>query len=272
MRRFSLALTFALLVVAAPALARDRPGTPTNVTARPLSHNAIALNWRQTTSSEEFVRFELDATVDGAPISPPRVDRLSGTGLAWRRDIGTTIRHLAPWREYCFRIWTRRDDNGVRSAQPSAWACARTHPLAPHAPLDVEAITIAGSPRVTVRWSLADQSGPRPATRFEIERASPPGENRPIFMETAIDGPNGVQTRSTPDRFTASVGPLPAGRVHSFRVCTVNDGGRACSPFVRAREQTLGEISLERRAPSPSPMRDALEGQTRRSTEGVTRP
>ncbi len=102
-------------------------------------------------------------------------------------------------------------------------------PSPPLAPLAVRAVGHLGL-NPTVSWSLADQSGNRPADHFEVEHRTPPTQGAPWIVEGTVVGPAGAQTPTTQRSFVlrtaARVDPNPG---NEYRVCAVNHGGRTCS-------------------------------------------
>jgi hypothetical protein len=180
-----------LVFVVTSSTARDTPGTPTNVKAEVSGPDSIQLSWVVTSRREEYVKFEVEARLNDAPVNVQQPDGTSGTGDAWLASAGYTVRRLQPEQHYCFRVWSRYVDNDVRSERPSNWVCADTTAVPPLAPLDFTATFVPGQRHAILRWNTPDQSGHRPVQYYEIERQSPPGANRPTLMEGRIKGPNG---------------------------------------------------------------------------------
>src|SRR5579871_3656253 len=95
------------------AQACDRPGTPNQVLAMPMSPTAISLTWHNTTSKaggSQDMWFDISVT-DGA--GRPLVPSLSITGGAGQRGVkygqssSYTFNGLAPGREYKFQMRAR---------------------------------------------------------------------------------------------------------------------------------------------------------------------
>jgi hypothetical protein len=165
----------------------------------------MALQWKVTHTIDQHVTYEIDFTKNGAPYAVPNPDGTSGAGSAGDAArnggvTGDTVINLEPEQHYCFRVWTRFVENRVRSAVPSAWACADTPPHAPFPPNDVKAIIRPGQNRAFISWSTPDQSNHHPIASFEIDRQSPPGSNRPTILEGHVEGPNGAQATATDAR------------------------------------------------------------------------
>ncbi len=91
-------------------------------------------------------------------------------------------------------------------------AVAPPPPNPPLAPLAVRAVGNLGL-NPTVSWSLADQSGNRPADHFEVEHRTPPGEGYPWVVEGTVVGPAVGQTPTTQRSYVlktaARVDPRP---------------------------------------------------------------
>jgi hypothetical protein len=238
-----LALAGALLLVTPLALAfgSDRPGTPADVRARALGPTTIEVRFTNTARRDELVRYELELQANGVRASPAEEAarsagmHRSGTGDGWSQFGGTTLRDLIPETEYCFRFWSRLVDGDVRSELPSAWACARTPPYPPLAPLDFRVewpVPGATAPRLS--WSTPDQSSHRGISRFLIDRQSPPGPDRPWIFERAVPGPAGEQSASTRLAFSVDGARIDPNIKHVYRLCAENDGGRTCAKPLEA--------------------------------------
>jgi Fibronectin type III domain len=244
MARPKLSITLATLVVLGSATtaveARDRPGTPTDVGARSSGATMVSLSWRNTARRDEHVKFEVEPTKNGAPMHVGQPDGTSGTGSGWLGSHGYVIRDLEPEARYCLRVWSRYVENDVRSAIPSAWACADTPAYPPLAPLDVQAIVAAGNKHAVLKWNTPDQSNHRRITSYEIERQSPPGPNRPLLPEGSIAGPDGEQTVRTKLAHSFKSSAIDPTAKHEFRVCAVNSGGRTCARPVALVVDTAG--------------------------------
>jgi hypothetical protein len=243
----------ALVLAAAAAgttAARDRPGTPNGVAAQAKGPTAVALSWRNTGRGDQLLRFEVEATRDGLPLRVAQPEGSSGTGQAQAREHGHLVSGLAPEARHCFRLWSRLDDNQVRSAIPSSWACADTPAVPPLAPLDVVATLSLDRTRARVDWKTPDQTGHRRVTRFEVERQSPPGPGRPVLREGSVAGPDGAQTPTTRLAFSLTTAVLDPSVPHQLRVCAVNSGGRTCAKPVVAIESS---INVHKGGGSPLP-------------------
>ncbi len=137
-------------------------------------------------------------------------------------------------------------------------------PNLPLPPLDVKAKSALGL-APTVSWSAADQSGNRPAEKFEIERQSPPGAGRPWIGEGSVAGPGGAQTASTRLAFKRQTSKVDARTRHAFRVCTVNAAGRACSAPVELESAVLTERATDTTVSRSSGGTSAAEALKRES-------
>jgi len=252
MSRVVPALITALAWIGVPALseARDRPGTPTNPVATALSPSCLGLQWFNTTRDDETVTFEVNLTKDGVPLGTYLLD--GQLGVKGGRD-GNTICKLEPDARYCMRVWTRYVDNDVRSAQPSALACANLPPAPPLAPLDVVVTLALNGKLAQLQWNTPDQSAHRRITRYEVERQSPPGPDRPTLPEGSVAGPDGAQTTKTKLAFSFTTGELDPALKHGFRVCSVNGGGRTCAKFVMATAAAINVHKLDRQPLAAQP-------------------
>jgi hypothetical protein len=233
-----LALAGALLpgMPVALAFGSDRPGTPADVRARALGPTTIDVRFTNTARRDELVRYELELQANGVRASPAEEAarsagmHRSGTGDGWSQFGGTTLRDLIPETEYCFRFWSRLVDGDIRSELPSAWACTRTPPYTPLAPLDFRVEWPApGALAPRLSWSTPDQSSHRGISRFLIDRQSPPGPNRPWIFELAVPGPAGEQSASTRLAFSVNGARVDPNLKHVYRLCAENDGGRTCA-------------------------------------------
>jgi len=229
-------LCLSLVLVASSAVGRDRPGTPNNVRVAEVKATSLNFSWNITSRRDEYVKFEVEMTKNGVPVGVAQPDGTSGTGSAWLSRTGYSIIGLEPEQKYCLRVWSRYIDNDVRSGQPSGWACSETLANPPLAPLDVQATFTTGANKAYVAWNTPDQSNHRPIATYVIERQSPPGPNRPTLKEGQVKGPNGAQTTTTKLSFVFASSTVKLPGDHGFRVCSLNNGGRACSAFVAAKE------------------------------------
>jgi hypothetical protein len=216
----------------------NTPGTPKDVVTRVDSTNIgsgtqfrIFVTWTNTAGRDELVEYELDQKVGDTFTGTIRADSMSGTGNAWSPTGGYRFDRAEPETNYCFRVWSRYVDNGVRSMLPSAWACAQTPPLPPLKPLDVRArVPSTASTRAPiVSWSTPDQSNRRPIKLFRIARQSPPGPNRPWIEEGVVAGPGGAQSASTRLALSFAAAAVDPNAKHAYRVCAENEGGSACA-------------------------------------------
>jgi hypothetical protein len=246
--RTSIFLSLVFLVTS--GVARDTPGTPNSPKAEVAGPDSIQLSWVVTSRREELVKFEVEARLNDAPVNVQQPDGTSGTGAAWLPSAGYTVRRLQPEQHYCFRVWSRYVDNDVRSALPSAWACADTPAVPPLAPLDLKATFLPGQKHAILHWNTPDQSNHRPIQFYEIERQSPPGPNRPTLTEGRINGPNGAQLVTTKLNFMFVSSDIPLPGQHAFRVCSINSGGRVCSAPVAPIPENVRQTSA---VPHPAP-------------------
>ncbi|GMV60347.1 MAG: hypothetical protein AMXMBFR72_34370 [Betaproteobacteria bacterium] len=255
-----IALLLGAAAVSSPASAglfdKDRPGTPADVKVSPAGPTAVNLSFTNTAARDELVKFEVEQTTNGVRLAHSAEAGLSsrlgwsGTGDAWGQFHGMVVRDLTPQTEYCFRVWSRVVSSGVRSDQPSAWACTVTPPHPPLAPLDVQA-RLAGigdkTPRIS--WNTPDQSGWRPIDRYVIERQSPPGPNRPWLLDKSVAGPAGVQDVSTRLAFAVEAAPIDTADKHLYRVCAENAGGRTCAKPIAVTATIHQQIERDAVAP-----------------------
>lgn len=243
--------------LAASPVAASRPGSPVELKVTDKWDEYVLLNWRATHDRDVLVSYFLEQTRNGQSLGDPRdTGILSGTGDRREDSPSISVYYLTPETDYCFRIWVRRSD-GMMAAQPTNWACTRTLPSAPLAPLDVRAhrqrtLDSVSSPAI-IEWSTPDQSAHRRITRYEIDRQSPPGTNRPWIADQSIAGPDGQQSAATQLAFRVKSSALPAKGEHAFRVCAVNDGGRACAKPVITIWTELGANERAAQAPQFQP-------------------
>ena len=123
-------LAFALtgllaLLAAGPALA-DRPGTPNQERAEVAGPDTIRVSWHDSAQvNQDFaslaptVIFEVQGDTSSGYLTFQAYE--PGDRLHW--DV------LAAPGRHCYRIWSRNMDDQLRSAQPSAWACAVLPPM-----------------------------------------------------------------------------------------------------------------------------------------------
>lgn len=211
------------------------PGTPNEVQIKINGPTSLSIQFHNTaTGSGECVRFEFSTKVNGQIVNPADNPATPYPGYC---VFGTTqyltrpLPNLQPETEYCFQIWSRKEGNEIRSEKPSAWACGRTPPFAPLAPLDVKAFmtSVAASSPPRLSWNAPDQSNHRGITRFMVERQTSPGPNRPWVSEGAVDGPAGNQSASTRLAFAFAASVIDPKVPQIYRVCAENDGGRTCA-------------------------------------------
>lgn len=180
-------------VVATPAEARDRPGTPNNEKAYACGNHLaqlpqICVEFYNTAS--ERVTFETEVTRDGVPLPPGTLATLcprqfschvglalaggrfgiategrtgSGSGLNYVWPEGFIVKDVEPRVEHCFRFRARRVSDQVVSERWSNWACAagRDLPPKPSPPVNVSAqyfpaTWVGNTPyanRVVLKWS-----------------------------------------------------------------------------------------------------------------------
>ncbi|MGE5336981.1 MAG: hypothetical protein ACM3PU_04080 [Gemmatimonadota bacterium] len=238
----------------------DRPGTPTDVLVKATGPYSVDIEFRNTASDSECVYFEFSTKINGRLVSEnenpardsfPQFDKRAGINCGEGRP-KRLVRQLgvSAGAEYCFQIWSRRYPDGVRSDQPSGWACGRTPQAVPLKPHDVRAVvpslTSTRPPRIS--WRTPIGSNLPVAVRFTVERQSPPGPNRPWLKEGSIPGPTAAQNSSAPPQsffnlmaaagtgvcpnclaFSFDAGAVDPRGAHVYRVCAENDGGRTCS-------------------------------------------
>jgi hypothetical protein len=231
-----------LFAIASMAVvAKDYPPSPINMTVwvPPQEPNGLAVNWRLPTCPLDQSRWEIEMTTNGVRASPDQETAMSasygagltGTGDCSNRPYGFEFGPAEPETEYCFRVWTRVIDTGVRSLFPSMWGCGRLPPNAPRAPVDVRVIvpTKLADSQPHVSWNTPDQSAHHPIASYVIERQSPPGPGRAWIFEQEVAGPNGAQTAAAHLVFSIVTSKVNVAGLHQYRVCAVNIGGRTCS-------------------------------------------
>ena len=120
--------------VAAPVKAlacSDRPGTPTNLTAKPSSPTAIKLQWKNT-ASESNIHWDIDITSNGRPVrglTGVSGDFGGGQPFSMKGHIGRIyIRGLEYGPRYCFKVRARTaaGSGGCVSARWSHVECTST--------------------------------------------------------------------------------------------------------------------------------------------------
>jgi hypothetical protein len=224
---------WAALIGAVSLSAAARPGTPTDVEAIAISPTRVEVHLTNTAGDDEEIWIEVEQTTNGARIPPHAEADLSVQfntyTLASQFRAGRV--EAVPETDYCFRAWAR-DRAGIRSEEVSAWACTRTPPYPPLAPLDVKAELeghLDETPRVS--WSLPDQSGSRGIEGFVVERQSPPGEKRPWIYERAVSRPGGGARAyvNTQLKFDIEGSRIDRTLEHVYRVCSRNSGGITCA-------------------------------------------
>ena len=121
-------------LVAAPVQAlacSNRPGTPSNFTARPVNPTAIKLQWRNT-ASESNIHWDIDITRNGRPfrgLAGVKGDFGGGQPFSMKGHIGRiTIRKLEYGPRYCFKVRARTaaGSGGCVSASWSHVECTST--------------------------------------------------------------------------------------------------------------------------------------------------
>jgi hypothetical protein len=234
-RYFDYHALWAALIGAVSLSAAARPGTPTNVEAIAVSPTQVEVHLTNTAEDDEEIWIEVEQTTNGVRIPPHAEAELSVQFNSPSYVLSLQFRdgrvEALPETDYCFRAWAR-DRAGILSELPSGWACTRTPPYPPLAPLDVKAELeghLDETPRVS--WSLPDQSGSRGIEAFVVERQSPPGENRPWIHEQIVprtgEGARAyVNTRLT---FDIEGSRIDRALEHVYRICSRNEGGLACA-------------------------------------------
>lgn len=252
------AVLASLLAVPAPAIAtvddltavvgqRATPGTPNEVQIKPTSPTSVGIQFHNTAGRDECVRFEFSTKINGQLIKPadnPAIPYPTETSCTSDQYVLRPLGNLQPETEYCFQIWARLHGTEMRSDRPSGWACGRTPPFPPLAPLDVKAFmtSVAASSPPRLSWNAPDQSNHRGITRFTVERQTSPGPNRPWVSEGAVAGPAGSQSASTRLAFAFTASVIDPKVAQIYRVCAENDGGRTCAAPV-ALEVKAPEIA-----------------------------
>ena len=117
-----LAPGLALALVVPPAVARERPGTPSHSAMSLVGPATLRMTWINTrrvgqgdNGFTEQTFFDVEGQTD-----PSRPE--FGVNPIMKQEVTFDITGLGPGR-HCFRAWSRESPNGVRSDVPSAWAC-----------------------------------------------------------------------------------------------------------------------------------------------------
>lgn len=147
-QRMVILLLFTMLApFAAQASCSDRPGTPDQVTAEPLSATAVRLHWRNTTSKaggSDDMWFDIYVLNDrNQPIGKNITGGAGQRGVGYHQMSSVDINGLQPDVEYRFQMRARTGAGtaGCVSGQPSNMAATRT----PSAQLDGACQTYANT-------------------------------------------------------------------------------------------------------------------------------
>ncbi len=226
---------------------RSHPGTPNEVQVKPVSPASVRIQFHNTASSDECLRFEFSTMMNDVVVAPadnPATEFPASPFCTHDKYVTRPLDSLQPETKYCFQVWARRHGDNMRSQQPSAWACATTPPYPPLAPLDVKAFmtSVAASSPPRLSWNTPDQSNHRGIVRFTVERQTSPGPNRPWVSEGAVNGPAGDQSASARLAFSFTASVIDPKVPQIYRVCAENDGGRTCAAPV-ALEVKAPEIA-----------------------------
>jgi hypothetical protein len=237
--------TAGLLILAAPSLARDRPGTPTNLRVEQYSPTEVILHLTNTAGSGA-IAFEFEMWLDGVRVDPETESRashraggyLGNSNFQWlvsREKHGVA---LAPHKEFCFRAWSRTNGvertafdsaSRVRSEQPSGTACLVLTPDKPVRPKDIRVYLAPSSvrkPVVNVGWEVPKFDVSKPIDRFTIERQETPGSSNYVVVRTRDHGR--LEERSYEQSFAESLPAPPARGRYAYKVCAHNEAGSNC--------------------------------------------
>lgn len=213
---------------------RSHPGTPNEVQVKPVSPTSVRIQFHNTASSDECVQFEFSTMINDVVVTPGDNPASAFPAFPYcthDKYVTRPLDTLQPETKYCFQVWARRHGDNMRSEQPSAWACGKTPPYPPLAPLDVKAFmtSVAASSPPRLSWNTPDQSNHRGIVGFTVERQTSPGPNRPWVSEGAVAGPAGNQSSSTRLAFAFTASVIDPKVAQIYRVCAENDGGRTCA-------------------------------------------
>jgi hypothetical protein len=259
----------ALAIVAEPAIARDRPGTPTDVYVwqlePPLARRPrVVVRFRNTAT--ENVHFWFEWTANGEPqpksdfrhrascpdrgpddvvcatqfLSVPQEegDRRVGASDTTERDhpFGVLLGELEFDTEYCFRFMAQ-DEDGAISEIWSDWVCRRTSPAPP----------LPGKPTVTQLTALPAKTGrgeiggPEPDRVLVEWEGGGTGAAYYLVQRLLESGAWGTEasdipTHTDPLEWVVAVKELPTfERPQRFRVCSANVSGMTCSDGVETK-------------------------------------
>jgi hypothetical protein len=266
-----------------PALARDRPAAPADVRAFAQAATATAgpaIHVTFRNAATESVRFWVEWRQDGIALAPEGLAASTGGGakcttnhscsglypnvapglvatarytgrdeIAQAKEKGFTVWRVDFDSEFCFRLKSQREADGVVSADWSAWACARTGspPALPDVPRNPQATVLAPvagrgrpgagePPRMLIEWDSAGRN----VGWHALER-----------LET---GPTKKWVRTHDDikswgEFLFDLSQMPTLRI-DFRLCAVNVAGSACSAAFtyRIKGDHLGGVKDGQRA------------------------
>jgi hypothetical protein len=245
-----------LVLLQAPAIARDRPGTPNQPfawTCTPQSSMAkphLCFTFVNTAGHDK-VHFEIE--MNAMPLAPQRQqcvrsddsdptgcivgDGGNGSGLEGNIKYGIDVPDLEFDGRYCFKVRTRRADDQVVSELWSAAACAQTRskPVAP------------GKPNVGVQFFVSeirvplptDTSGNSPNLRLKIANRDSSEANFP-----AKSGGSG-SSRYYSYELHQNEDQIP------IEVCAENISGRQCAEIVVSAKQGKVLSDVSNLAPPP---------------------
>lgn len=253
---------------ASAVVARDRPGTPTDVRAWECHDQRsqamhVCVEFRNT--ADERVNFWIEWKVNGSPMNlyeqwtdciPSSMQGyycLNKYKNVWNpgaqpdqteHPFAFRVRDLEYGTEYCFRLMAVRDDQ-VISELWSGWACVTTPPL-PAKPMPPEAprVTLlegsSGAGRIgddipdslLIEWRSSSRGGPDPRS-FEVQALDGfDGKPRGSVLESVQAGRQGNY------EIAHRLPSQSRDRRYSIRVCAINIAGRACSPTA----STIGSL------------------------------
>jgi hypothetical protein len=295
MRRTALAIGLAVAIIGEPALARDRPATPSLVSVGEIGggslerkpglvvtfynrSNDVHFWWEWTANGEpqpkDFERScgDLDPTrfICAWPHlhGPDRPDPVETDGDV--RHLAMKLKELEFDTEYCFKFMAQHED-GLTSEIWSEWACKRTS-VAPAPPGKPTVTKVTGLP---AKSGEGEVGGPEPH-RVLVEWTGDRDSTHEYFVERMFDAgwrTQGPSFRRDLDPLEGVV-PIPADEVPTlerparFRVCASNITGRTCSDGVStetyAAEEKIDSDLVVKPTEPPA--------ETRRDTDAMTVP
>jgi hypothetical protein len=252
-RRLLLWLIAILVLLQAPAIARDRPGTPNRPEARscnpqdPMLQPWLCFTFFNTAGSDK-VHFEIEMNgvlldlrdsrqaqcwVGAIPArSPPPADQFgcalnnSGAGIEGNQELGVGVPNLQFDTRYCFRVRTRRADDQVVSEQWSAQVCEQTRAKP----------SLPGKPVVNVQFFPS-----------KLQVYVPPTAFGGMTLSVATTRPPTTWSPSDPYTYELHTNE---DRVQ-IEACAENISGRQCAEVVVSAKQATVLSDVSNLAPPP---------------------